>query len=76
MRRAILFFIAAATIGGAFLAINLHLFNAASHPWFIPRESFDEAVDLDSVLPALQIVIAWISIVLFRRLGRAPAGGP
>ena len=75
MRQAVLFFTAVATIGGAFLAINLHVANAASHPWFFPGDSFDEGIDLDSVLPAIQIVIAWISIVLFRRLGReTPAG--
>jgi hypothetical protein len=75
LRRVALFFVAVAAIGGAFLAINLHLFNAGSHPWLIPKSSFDEGVDLDSVLPALQIVIAWISIVLFRRL-RPKNGGP
>jgi hypothetical protein len=76
MRRAILFFAAVAAIGGAFLAINLHLFNAASHPWLIPKSGFDEGIDLDSVLPAVQLVIAWISLTLFRRLGREPVGDP
>ena len=70
LRRAILFFTVVATIGGAFLAINLHLANDASHPWFFPGDSFDEGIDLDSVLPAIQLLIAWISITLFRRLGR------
>ena len=70
LRWAVLFFIAVATIGGAFLAINLHLLNAGSHPWLIPKDSFDEGVDLDSILPAIQLVIAWISIVFLRRLGR------
>lgn len=68
VRYAMLFFTAAATIGGAFLAINLHLANDASHPWLIPGDSFDEGIDLDSVLPAIQIVIATVSIILFRRL--------
>ena len=69
MRRAVLFFTAVAALGGAFLAMNLHVANAASHPWFFPDGSFDEGVDLDSVLPALQLVIASVSIVFFRRLG-------
>ena len=57
--------------------INLHLANGASHPWLIPGDSFDEGIDLDSVLPAIEIVIAWISIILLRRLGRErPAGTP
>jgi len=72
---AVLFFTVVAAIGGAFLAINFHLANGASHPWLIPGDSFDEGIDLDSVLPAIQIVIAWISIILFRRLGRERPGG-
>ena len=32
VRRTVLLFTAAAPIGGAFLAINLHLANGASHP--------------------------------------------
>lgn len=75
LRRAVLFLTAVAAIGGAFLAINLHVFNAASHPWFVPGDSFDEGIDLDSVLPAIQIVIAWISIIALRRLGREKPGG-
>jgi hypothetical protein len=70
LRRAVLLLTAVATIGGAFLAINLHVANGATHPWFFPDDSFDEGIDLDSVLPAIQLIIAWISIALFRRLGR------
>ena len=76
-RRAVLFGTAAAAIGGTFLAINLHLANGSSHPWLIPGDAFDEGIDLDSILPAIQIVIATVSIILFRRLGRIrPDGTP
>jgi hypothetical protein len=74
-RRAVLFFTAAAAIGGALLAINLHLANGASHPWLIPAAAFDEGIDLDIVLPAIQIVIATVSIILFRRLRLARTDG-
>ena len=74
-RRTVLFFTAVAAIGGAFLAVNLHFANGASHPWLIPGAAFDEGIDLDIVLPAIQIVIATVSIVLFRRLGRIRADG-
>ena len=67
-RATIQFLIAAAAIGGAFLAINLHLANAAPHPWLIPGDAFDEGIDLDSVLPAIQIVIATVALVLLARL--------
>jgi hypothetical protein len=70
VRWAVLFSTAVSAIGGAFLAINLHLANGASHPWLIPGDAFDEGIDLDSVLPAIQIVIATVSIILFRRLRR------
>ena len=75
-RLAVLFFTAVATIGGAFLAINLHLANGGSHPWLIPASSFDEAIDFDSILPAMQIVSATVNIILFRRLRRERAGTP
>ncbi len=67
-RTLILLGIAAASIGGAFLAINLHLANAASHPWLFPSDSFDEGIDLDSILPATQVVIATVSIILLKQL--------
>ena len=70
VRWAVSFSIAASTIGGAFLAINLHLANGGSHPWLLPGDAFDEGIDLDSVLPAIQIVIATVNIILFRRIRR------
>jgi hypothetical protein len=69
-RLAVLFFTAVATIGGAFLAVNLHIANGASHPWLIPASSFDEGIDLDSVLPSILLVIATVNIIQFRRLRR------
>lgn len=73
VRKLVLLAIAVAASGGTFLAINLHFANGASHPWLIPGDAFDEGIDLDSVLPAIQIVIATVSIVLLRRLRREPA---
>lgn len=76
LRSAVLLSMAAAAIGGTFLAINLHLANGASPPWLFPGDTFDEGIDLDSVLPAIQIVIATISIILFWRLRTATKGAP
>lgn len=70
IRIAILLAITAAAIGGALLAVNLHLANGASHPWLLPGDSFDEGIDLDSILPGIQIVIAIVSSVALRRLRR------
>lgn len=38
--------------------MNFHLANAASHPWLISKDGFDEGVDLDSIMPAIQPVFA------------------
>ena len=75
-RYAVLFFTAAAAVGGAFLAINLHIANGGHHPWLIPESSFDEGIDLDSVLPAIQIVFAAVSFIEFRRLRMIAGGTP
>ena len=72
-RAAFLVIIALAAIGGTSLAINLHLANGAAHPWLIPGDAFDEGIDLDSVLAAIQIVIATIMLVQLRRLRRERA---
>lgn len=76
IRAAVLLAIATAAIGGVFLAINLHMANGASHPWLLPDNAFEEGIDLDSVLPSIQIVIALVSLVLLRRLWREQGGSP
>ena len=49
---------AAAAIGGVFMNVNFHLANGSSHPWLIPASGFDEGVDLDSLMPAVELVLA------------------
>ena len=73
VRSAVLLVIAAAAIGGALLTVNLHLANAEAHPWLLPDDPFDEGVGLDSVLTAIQLVIATVALVQLRRLRRAHA---
>lgn len=70
LRSAVLFFTAVAAIGGAILAINLHIANGSAHPWLLPESGFDEGIDLDSILPAIQIVLAVVSIIFLKRLRR------
>ena len=76
VRFAVLLSIVVSAIGGAFLAINFHLANGASHPWLFPGDAFDEGIDLDSVLPAIHIAIAVVGIGLFNRLCREHANQP
>ena len=60
-RRHFLLATAVASLGGIFMAVNFHLANGAAHPWLIPADGFDEGVDLDSVLPAIQLVLVAVS---------------
>ena len=60
-RRQVLLATALASIGGIFMAVNFHLANGAAHPWLIPADGFDEGVDLDSLLPAIQLVLVAVS---------------
>ena len=68
---AILLVTALASLGAVFMAVNFHLANGASHPWLIPTSGFDEGIDLDSLLPAIQLVFAGVSLRLLRSLRRA-----
>jgi hypothetical protein len=69
-RLAVLAATALASIGGIFMAVNFHLANAAAHPWLIPADGFDEGIDLDSFLPAIQLVLVGVSVGLWRKLRR------
>lgn len=61
---------ALASLGAVFMAVNFHLANGASHPWLIPTSGFDEGIDLDSLLPAIQLVFVGVGLVLMRSLRR------
>lgn len=60
-RRKVFMATALASLGGTVMAVNFHLANGASHPWLIPADGFDEGVDLDSLLPAIQLVLAAVT---------------
>lgn len=36
----------------------------------LPGDAFDEGIDLDSLLPAIQVVIATVSIIVLRRISQ------
>ena len=58
-----------AALAGIFMAVNFHLANGGTHPWLIPKSGFDESVDLDSLLPAIQLVLVEVSVGVWRSLG-------
>jgi hypothetical protein len=45
----------AAALAATFMAINFHLANGGNHPWLIPKNGFDETIDVDSVLARIQL---------------------
>jgi hypothetical protein len=57
-----------AAFGGIFMAVNFHLANGAPHPWLVPKSGFDEGVDLDSLLPMVQLVLIGVSVAYWRSL--------
>ena len=75
-RVAVLAGTALASVAAIFMNVNFHVANGSSHPWLIPADGFDEGVDMDSLLPLLEIVLLVVSATLLRRLRRAPASGP
>ena len=58
--------IALASLGAIFMAVNFHLANGAPHPWLIPKSGFDEGVDLDSLLPVIQLIMAGVCLRLWQ----------
>jgi hypothetical protein len=70
-RLAVLATTAIASFVAIFMAANFHLANGAPHPWLIPQSGFDEGIDLDSLLPAIQLVLIGVSVGLWRVQRRA-----
>ncbi len=52
---------ALAALAGIFMNANFHLANGSAHPWLIPKDGFDEGVDLDSLMPIIQLVLLGVS---------------
>lgn len=61
-----------AAIFAVLLAVSLHILNGGTHPWLLPRDAFDEGVDLDSLLPALQLVLFVVSLRILLGMRRHP----
>ena len=61
---------ALASFAAILMNLNFHLANGSAHPWLIPDDGFDEGVDLDSIMPLLQLVLMAVSAKLFLALRR------
>jgi hypothetical protein len=62
--------IALASLGAILMNVNFHLANGSPHPWLIPADGFDEGVDLDSLLPLIQLVYLVVATKLIVSLRR------
>lgn len=69
-RSAVLGVSVAAALAGVLMNLNFHLANGSAHPWLIPGDGFDEGVDLDSFMPAVQLVIAVVAAAVWVQLRR------
>lgn len=62
--------VAAASAGAIVMNTNFHLANGSPHPWLVPEDGFDEGVDMDSLLPLIELAFLVISTKLLLRLRR------
>jgi hypothetical protein len=58
---AVLAAVALASVGAILMNANFHLANGSPHPWLVPKDGFDEGVDMDSLLPLVQLVFAAVA---------------
>lgn len=68
LRITVIVLMIAASVGGIFMALNFHIANGGNHPWLIPDSPFDEAVDVDLLMIAIQAVITAVQISVLSRL--------
>ena len=61
-RSVILVTIIAAGVIAVVANVNYHFYTAASHPWFIAADPFQEGVDLDSLMPVVQVVLSLVAL--------------
>ncbi len=78
-RRVVLGLIVLAGFVAIFMNFNFHIAGGASHPWLIAADPNGEGVDLDSLMPIIQIIVSGTAFAFLRRLRAtrtAPARPP
>ena len=74
--------VAVAALAATLMNVNFHIASGGHHPWLLAKDAFGEGVDLDSLLPMLQLTLAAVSGKLLfdmyrerrARTSKAPAG--
>ena len=70
-RQVLLGLIVVAGVVGMFMNINFHLASGSTHPWLIAADPNGEGVDLDSLMPIIQFIIALVAFVFLRQVRAA-----
>lgn len=70
-RAAVLIVTALAAVGAIVMNLGFHFANGSAHPWLIPADGFDEGVDLDSLMPAMELVLVGVTLRLLRAQRRS-----
>ncbi len=74
-RSVLLSSIVLAGVVAIFMNVNFHLMSGANHPWIVAADPNGEGIDLDSVMPIIQAIIAAVSLrylVALRAEARVP----
>jgi hypothetical protein len=48
--------------------VNFHLTNGSAHLWVVAADPFEEGLDLDSVMPVIQLTISAVAFVFLRQV--------
>jgi uncharacterized membrane protein YphA (DoxX/SURF4 family) len=67
-RSVLLWLITIAGLAAVFMNINFHLAGGSTHPWFIAADPFGEGIDLDSIMPVIQLTISAVAFAFLRRV--------
>ncbi len=70
-RSVLLALIVLAGVFAIFMNVNFHLASGANHLWIIAADPNGEGVDLDSVMPVIQLAISGVALVFLRRVRAA-----
>ncbi len=54
-----------------FMNVNFHLAAGANHPWLIAADPNGEGVDLDSLMPVIQVILSGVAFAFLRQLRSA-----
>jgi uncharacterized membrane protein YphA (DoxX/SURF4 family) len=70
-RQIVLGLIVLSGVVAIFMNVNFHIAGGANHPWLIAADPNGEGVDLDSLMPVIQVIISGVAFVFLRRLRSA-----